>query len=87
MSDPYSPEDAALNNASIVGARLASCVLHTMEVITACIGMVLPFTCAMWTKHKFSAHAQAFFKHEDQLSCIRAKRGPVRSEEEEKVQS
>ena len=40
VSDPYSPEAAALNNASIVGARLAGCGLHAMEVITACIGMV-----------------------------------------------
>ena len=51
VSDPYSPEAAALNNASIVGARLAGCGLHAMEVITACIGMVPPFTRAMWTKH------------------------------------
>ena len=51
MSDPYSPEAAALNNASIVGARLAGCGLHAMEVITACIGMVPPFTRAMWTQH------------------------------------
>ena len=50
-SDPYSPEAAVLNNASIVGARLAGCGLHAMEVVMACIGMVLPFTCAMWTKH------------------------------------
>ena len=34
-------------NASIVGARLAGCGLHAMEVITACIGMVPPFTHTM----------------------------------------
>ena len=51
MSDPHSPEAAALNNASIVGARLAGCGLHAMEVIMACIGMVPPFTRAMCTKH------------------------------------
>ena len=33
VSDPYSPEATALNNASIVGARLAGCGLHAMEVI------------------------------------------------------
>ena len=31
MSEPYSPEAAALNNASIVGARLACYGLHAME--------------------------------------------------------
>ena len=51
MSDPYSPAAAALNNASIVDKRLAGCGLHTMEVITACIGLVHPFTHAVWTKH------------------------------------
>ena len=51
MSDPYSPEAAALNNASVVGARLAGCGLHAMEVITACIGMVPLFTHAMWKQH------------------------------------
>ena len=50
VPDPYSPETAALNNASIVGARLAGCGWHAMEDITACIGMVPPFTRAMWTK-------------------------------------
>ena len=50
-SDRYSPKAAALNNASIVGARLAGCGLHAMEVITACIGMVPPFTREMCTKH------------------------------------
>ena len=73
-SYPYSPEAAALNNASIVGARLAGCGLHAMEVITACIGMVPPFTSAMWTKHKFLAHAQAFFKHEDQLRLYKSQK-------------
>ena len=38
-------------NASIVGARLAGCGVHAMEVIMACIGMVPPFTRAMWTQH------------------------------------
>ena len=40
VSDPYSPEAAALNNVSKLGARLAGCGLHAMEVITAIIGMV-----------------------------------------------
>ena len=52
MSDPYSPEATALNNVSIVSAKLAGCGLHAMEVIMACIGMVPPFTRAMWTKNK-----------------------------------
>ena len=55
MSDPYSPEATAPNNASIVGLRLAGCGLHAMEVIMACIGMECPplysFTRTMWTKH------------------------------------
>ena len=51
VSDPYSPEAAALNNTSTMGARLAGCGVHAMEVITACIGMVPSFTRAMWTKH------------------------------------
>ena len=51
MSDPYSPEVTTLNDASIVGARLAGCGLHVMEVITACIGMVPPFTRAMWKQN------------------------------------
>ena len=53
VSDPYSPEAAALNNASIVGARLAGCGLHACYGgYKACIGMVPPFTRAMCTKHK-----------------------------------
>ena len=51
LSDPYSTEAAALNNASIMGARLAGCGLHDMVVAKACMGMVPPFTRAMWTKH------------------------------------
>ena len=51
VSDPYSPEAAVLN-ASTVCARLAGCGLHAMEVTTAYIGMVSPFTHAMCTKHK-----------------------------------
>ena len=76
VSDPYSPEAAAVNNASIVGARarLAGCGLHAMEVITACIGMVPSFTRAMWTKHKFTARAQAFFKHEEQLRLYKSQK-------------
>ena len=33
-----------------------------------------PFTSAMWTKHKFMARAQAFFKHEDQLRFYKSKK-------------
>ena len=51
VSDPYSPEATALNNASILGTRMAGCGLHALDVITACMGMVPPFTRAMWTKH------------------------------------
>ena len=51
VSDPSSPGTAALNNTSIVGTRLAGCGLHAMEVITACVGMVPPFTRAVWTQH------------------------------------
>ena len=47
VSDLYLPEATALNNVSIVGARLAGCGVHAMEVITACIAMVPPFTRAM----------------------------------------
>ena len=43
-----------------------------MKVITACIGMVPLFTHAMWTKHKFTARAQAFFKNEDQLRLYKS---------------
>ena len=71
VSDPYSPEAPPVNNASIVGTRLAGCGLHV-----ACIGMVPPFTCIMWTNHKFTACAQAFFK-QNQLGCIKTKR-PLR---------
>ena len=51
VSDPYSLEVTALNNASIVGTRLAGCGLRAMEGITACIGMFPPLTHAVWTKH------------------------------------
>ena len=36
--------------------------------------MVPPFTSAMWTKHKFLARAQAFFKHEDQLRLYKSQK-------------
>ena len=36
VSDTCSPEASALNNASIVGERLAGCGFHAMEVIKAC---------------------------------------------------
>ena len=74
VSNPYSPEAAALNNASIVGTRLAGCGLHAKEVIMACIGMVPPFTRAMWTKHKFMARAQTFFKRQDQLRLYKSQK-------------
>ena len=79
MSDPYSPEAAALYNASIVGARLEGCQLHAMVILTACIGIIPPFTCAMWKKHMFMARAQAFFKHEDQLWLYKRDRRKVES--------
>ena len=70
VSDPYSAEAPAFNNESIVGARLAGCGLHAMEVITACIGMVPAFACAMWTKHNkdISTKACEVAKH----SCVAA---------------
>ena len=71
VSDPYFPEATALNNASIAGAKLAGSGLHAMEVVMACIGMVPP-TRAVKTKHKFTAHAQAFFKHQDQLRLYKS---------------
>ena len=36
--------------------------------------MVSPFTRAMWTKHKFMARAQAFFKQEDQLKLYKVQK-------------
>ena len=51
LSDPSSSEDNCLNDAAILGTRMASCGHNALQEFSACVGMLHPLSRPMWTKH------------------------------------
>ena len=49
MSDSF--KDHSLNDASILGRRMAGCGLGALEEPSACIGMLPPLSQPNWTRH------------------------------------
>lgn len=51
LSDPSSSEDTKINDAAILGTRMAGCGHGAMQELSACLGMLPPLSRPMWTKH------------------------------------
>ncbi len=51
ISDPYIAEDAAINDASILGMRLAGLGHSALNELSACLGMLPPLTAPSWSLH------------------------------------
>ena len=69
LSDPSSSEDNCLNDAAILGTRMASCGHNALQELSACVGMLPPLSRPIWTKHKvFSATSTVVAKQ----CCVEA---------------
>ena len=51
LSDPSSSENNCLNDAAILGIRMASCGHNALQELSACVGMLPPLSRSTWTKH------------------------------------
>ena len=58
VSDPF--KDHSLNDASILGMRMAGCGLGALEELSACIGMLPPLSRPNWTRHNKNISANRY---------------------------